>query len=72
MVRDELRLAFSEVRSAEKALLDAEIYMTEHPEDIGAIEKYTEELDRFQMLGGYETENKLERVARGIGIFELL
>lgn len=71
-VRDELRLAFSEVREAEKALADAEKYMTEHPEDMEAITRYTEELDRFQMIGGYEVENRLERVARGIGIFDLL
>ncbi len=72
MVRDDLRLAFREVREAEKSLDDAEIYMAEHPEDMDAIARYTEELDRFQMLGGYEVENRLERVARGIGIFELL
>lgn len=71
-VRDDLRLAFREVREAERALIDAESYMSEHPEDMDAIERYTEELDRFQMLGGYEVENRLERVARGIGIFELL
>lgn len=63
-VRDDLRLAFREVREAEQALLDAENSMAEHPEDMDAIERYTEELDRFQMLGGYETENRLERVAR--------
>lgn len=63
-VRDDLRLAFREVREAEKSLLDAENYMTEHPEDIDAIGLYTTELDRFQMLGGYEVENRLERVAR--------
>ena len=44
--------------------MDAEKDMTDHPEDIDAIGRYTEELDRFQMLGGYEAENKLERVAR--------
>lgn len=71
-VRDDLRLAFREVREAEKALLDAENRMTQCPEDMDAIARYTEELDRFRMIGGYETENKLERVARGIGIFELL
>jgi len=71
-VRDELRLAFCEVREAEKNLADAEKYMTEHSEDMEAIGRYTEELDRFQMIGGYEVENRLERVARGIGIFDLL
>lgn len=63
-VRDDLRLAFREVREAEKSLGDAEKYMEEHPEDMDAIGRYTEELDRFQMLGGYEVENRLERVAR--------
>lgn len=71
-VRDDLRLAFREVREAEKSLTEAEKYMESHPEDMEAIGRYTEELDRFQMLGGYEVENKLERVARGIGIFDLL
>lgn len=63
-VRDDLRLAFREVREAETSLLVAENAMTENPEDIEAIGRYTEELDRFQMLGGYEVENRLERVAR--------
>lgn len=72
VVRDELRLAFSEVRDAEKSLQDAEKCMMEHPEDMDTIGRYTEELDRFHMIGWYDVENKLERVARGIGIFELL
>ena len=38
--------------------------MEEHPEDMDAIGRYTTELDRFQILGGYEVENRLERVAR--------
>lgn len=71
-VREELRLAFTEIREAEALLERAERYMAEHSDDMSAIEAYTEELDRFHMLGGYETENKIERVARGIGIFELL
>ncbi len=64
IVRDDLRMAFCEVREAEKSLNEAEIFMTEHPEDMDAIVRYTAELDRFQMLGGYEVENRLERVAR--------
>lgn len=63
-VRDDLRMAFQEVREAEKMLTEAERYMEEHPEDMEAINRYTTELDRFQMLGGYEVENRLERVAR--------
>lgn len=63
-VRDDLRMAFREVREAEKMLTEAEKYMEEHPEDMEAIARYTTELDRFQMLGGYEVENRLERVAR--------
>ena len=57
-------MAFREVREAEKMLTEAEKYMEEHPEDMEAIARYTTELDRFQMLGGYEVENRLERVAR--------
>jgi ATPase subunit of ABC transporter with duplicated ATPase domains len=64
IVRDDLLLAFREVREAEVALDEAEKYMEEHPEDMEAISRYTEELDRFQMIGGYGVENKLERVAR--------
>lgn len=71
-VRNELRLAFSEVREADDALAASEQYMADHPEDIFAIERYTECLDRYHMVGGYEMDNRIERVSRGIGIFELL
>lgn len=50
-VRDDLRLAFRQVREVEASLGDAEKYMEEYPEDMEAIARYTEELDRFQMLG---------------------
>lgn len=68
IVRDELRLAFPEIvhAEAELARLEAELA------DGGDIQAYTDALDRFQMLGGYSYQGQIERVARGIGVFELL
>lgn len=41
-------------------------------ESPGGIEHYTEVLERYHMLGGYDYEREIDRVARGLGIFELL
>ena len=67
-IRDELRDAFAEIRELEQTIAREEIQMAE----TGEFEAYTEAIERYQLLGGYTYENEVERVARGIGIFDLL
>ncbi len=68
LVREDLRLAFGEILALEQELQNAE----EHMDDEGGIERYTELLERFTMLGGYDFDREIDRVARGLGIFDLL
>ena len=67
-IRDELRDAFAEIRELEKTIAREESKMAE----TGEFEAYTEAIERYQLLWGYTYENEVERVARGIGIFDLL
>jgi ATP-binding cassette, subfamily F, member 3 len=67
-VRDDLRDAFIEIRALEREIEREEIHMTE----TGEFERYTDLIERFKTIGGYTYENDLERVARGIGIYDLL
>jgi ATP-binding cassette subfamily F protein 3 len=36
------------------------------------VERYSEALERYKAVGGYDYEREIDRVARGIGIFQLL
>ncbi|MBX9809266.1 ATP-binding cassette domain-containing protein [Candidatus Gracilibacteria bacterium] len=67
-IRDELRDAFSEIRKVEKTIELEEKKMSETGDYI----LYTEAIERYKLIGGYTYENEIERVARGIGIFQLL
>lgn len=67
-IRDELRDAFADIRTLEKLIEKEELHMSETGEYI----LYTEAIERYKLLGGYTYENEIERVSRGIGIFDLL
>jgi ATP-binding cassette subfamily F protein 3 len=67
-IRDELRDAFSELRTIEKEIEKEEIVLTETWE----YERYTDLLEQYKIRGWYTYENEIERVSRGIGIFHLL
>jgi ATPase subunit of ABC transporter with duplicated ATPase domains len=67
-VRDDLRDAFAEIRTLEREIEREELHMAE----TGEFERYTDLIERFKTIGGYTYENDLERVARGIGIYDLL
>ena len=67
-VREDLKDAFTEIRSLESEITKEEENMNE----TGEYERYTELIEQFKLLGGYTYENEIERVARGIGIFHLL
>ncbi len=67
-VRANLHGAFSEIMELERAVDEAATHMDEE----GGIERYTELLDRMHMCGGYDYDREIDRVCRGLGIFELL
>lgn len=67
-VFEELRNAFPRVLQAEIELDSAEVGMN----DEGGVERYTEAIERFKAVWGYDYEREIDRVARGIGIFPLL
>lgn len=67
-VRDELRDAFSEIRSLEKTIQEEEKKL----EETGEYKNYTEAIEQYKLIGGYIYENEIEKVARGIGVFHLL
>ena len=67
-VRDELRDAYSEIRSLEATIAREE----KNLEDTWEYEAYTEAIEKYKLIGWYTYENEIERVARGIGIFGLL
>jgi ATP-binding cassette subfamily F protein 3 len=67
-IREELKDAFSEIRTLEKVIQEEETKMWETWE----YEAYTDALERYKMIGWYTYENEVERVARGIWIFHLI
>lgn len=67
-VGEELRNAFPLVLEAESELSGAEARM----EEDGGVERYSDALERFKAVGGYDYEREIDRVSRGIGIFHLL
>lgn len=67
-VREDLANAFTEVRALEARLQKIEQEM----EATGEYTEYTELLERFQQMDGYTYMNRVERIARWIGIFHLL
>lgn len=67
-VKDELRLAYTDILRLEQELAYAE----EHMDDENGVERYSEALEKFHIYGGYDYEREIDRVARGLGIFELI
>ncbi|MFZ4461582.1 MAG: ATP-binding cassette domain-containing protein [Patescibacteria group bacterium] len=67
-VKDELRLAYTDILRLEQELTYAE----EHMDDENGVERYSEALEKFHIYGGYDYEREIDRVARGLGIFELI
>jgi ATP-binding cassette subfamily F protein 3 len=67
-IREELRDAFTEIRKLEQIITTEEARL----EETGEYDAYTDALEQYKMLGGYTYENEVERVARGIGIYDLI
>ncbi|MCK9272348.1 ATP-binding cassette domain-containing protein [Candidatus Gracilibacteria bacterium] len=72
IVRKELKEAFSKILEIEKELDILEKQMSDNSGDVNVIEKYTQTLEYFNVMGGYDYENKISRVASGLGIEDLL
>ena len=69
-VRDYVMTAFDDLRLLEGQLESslAALGANGHDEDKFHSENYSSLLDRLETLGGYDYENRLERVAAGIGL----
>ncbi|MCT4617560.1 MAG: ATP-binding cassette domain-containing protein [Candidatus Gracilibacteria bacterium] len=72
LVREELKDAFTEINKMDEELSSLEEEMGNNPENMDLIEKYTEKIDIFNNIGGYNYNNTIHQVASGMGIFELL
>lgn len=68
-VRDELESAFVEIRSLEAQI---DLLHTELERGYSDGGEYSEAIERFALIGGYSYHALVDRVARGIGIFDLL
>mgnify|MGYP000383303905 CR=1 FL=1 len=66
-----LQGAFSHVEEAKARLNRYEIEMAEKPDELDRImPEYMAELDQFQSIGGYQVEEKLNRIKQGLKIPE--
>jgi len=68
-IREELSEAFSQIKTMQRELSELEESMWDNHE---LIEKYTDMLDQFNNIWGYDYENKIHGVSSWIGILELL
>ena len=71
-VREELKDWFAEIVKKEKELKEIENQMSLEPENMELIEKYSVLLEQFNIIWGYDYNNKIHGVASGIGILDLL
>lgn len=71
-VREELRLAFSEILKLEEELSVLEKNMSEDSWDIDNIDKYSQALEKFNMIWWYGIEYEIHRVANWLWIVNLL
>ena len=71
-LEDEVLEAFREVRRVEAALEDSalDIQRAKSHERRGAERRYSSLLHDFEALGGYDYQNRLERVVAGVGLPE--
>jgi len=72
LVRLELKEAFLKILEIEKELDILEKQMSDNSWDTDVIEKYTQTLEYFNVMGWYDFENKISRVASWLGIEDLL
>jgi ATP-binding cassette, subfamily F, member 3 len=68
LVRANLRGAFGDILALEAAIDQA----AEAMEEEGGIERYTELIEQLNMVWGYDYDREIDRVCRGLGIFDLL
>jgi len=71
-VKEELKLAFSDVLKLEKTLIDIEEKMSNNTEDLELIEEYTSLLEQFSNIWWYDFESRIHGVANWMWLLELL
>jgi len=71
-VKEELKLAFSNVLKLEKEIKKVEKEMWEKTDDLKLIETYTSLLEQFNNIWWYDLENKIHGVANWMWILDLL
>ncbi|MBR1607274.1 MAG: ATP-binding cassette domain-containing protein [Clostridia bacterium] len=67
-VEDVLRMAFAEVQAVSAALEEIRQRMDRGEHSEGMMRRYDELMTRFDMLGGYDCETRLAKVAAGLHI----
>ena len=69
-IRDEVMLAFEELLSLEEAVAESalEVQRADDKSRRNAERGYASLLARYESLGGYDYDNRLERVAAGVGL----
>ena len=67
-IRDEVMVAFKELLELEQAIADAALEVTQSND--GAERRYGSLLARYEAVGGYDFQNRMERVAAGVGLTE--
>ncbi len=63
----EMLNVFAELRAQQAALEDLAHEMALHPASEEAMRRYAEAAERFELAGGYEYENRIQRVLSGLG-----
>jgi len=67
-VEDVLRMAFAEVQAVSAALEEIRQRMDQGEHSEGMMRRYDDLMTRFDMLGGYDCETRLAKVAAGLHI----
>ena len=69
-IKDEVMVAFEETLSLERAIADSalEVQRADAGSRRHAERRYTSQLERYEALGGYDYQNRMERVAAGVGL----
>jgi len=58
------------LKKLEKAMADTQSRMEEDPTDLGAMQEYSNLIDQYAMLGGYDQDQKIGDMLKGLGFTE--
>ena len=71
-VLEELKLAFEDILKLDKDLKYLEVEMSNSPEDMELVEKYTSLLEQFNNFWWYDIDNKIHQIANWMWLLDLL